>query len=169
MWEGELMHLSYLRNEVLDYVTKSDYDYLFWLDADVVCPPHTVERLLELGGNIASGWYFHKRIPLPAVKFKGQEWKTMDNNFKNKDVVDGLGGGNGGVLVDRDVFSKVRYDLYNGTEAEDTVFFKKATGAGYSMKLDLGLYFNHLGNDWKPKAVQFSKEKAKIWGIDFQI
>lgn len=166
MWEGELMHLSYLRNEVLDHTVKREAAYLFWIDADVICPPDTLERLLALDVDMAMGWYFHKRLPFPSVGYKGQRQETMDNDFKEKKIVEGNSGGNGGVLITEKVFKNIRYDLYNGTKAEDTVYYKKAKAFGCTMKLDLGLHYPHIGGDFKPKALEFALKKAKIWNVE---
>ena len=166
MWEGELMQLSYLRNKVLQYVSSSDYDYLFWLDADVLCEKNTIPRLMTLDADMAMGWYFHKRIPLPSVGYVGLDAETIDRDFKNKRVVDGNSGGNGGVLVKKKVCEHVRYSLYNGLEAEDVVFYRKAINAGFTMKLDLGLHYPHIGDDFTPRAKKFAIEKAALWDVE---
>lgn len=163
MRETELMQLSYLRNQALEKAR--DYDYLYFIDSDLVIPEDVIDKLLLTEADIALGWYFHKRLPVLALAWEGKKVETIDSDVEKKKIVDIYTGGNGGVLFNKNVVKNVRYNLYNGDEPEDTVFYKKAKEQGFSLRADLRLHYQHLGYDWKPKAIQFAKEKSKLWKL----
>lgn len=161
MWEGELMQLSFLRNIVLEKAM--EYSYLFWIDADIICPRDSIKRLLKLNSDIAFGWYFHKRIPLFPYPSDLKE-DELNKKVLNGEIITVSSGGNGGVLFSEKVF-KYRYDLYNGNMPEDGMFYEKTIKDGLSMKLDLGLNYEHIGDDYSPKAKQYMEEKKTLWKI----
>ena len=163
MRETELMQLSWLRNKALEKA--KDYDYIYFIDSDLVIPEDAIEKLLLTEADIALGWYFHKRLPVLALAWKGKDIKNIDEDIKNEKIVDIYSGGNGGVLFNKNVIKNIRYDLYNGVKAEDTIFYQKARKQGIIIRADLGLHYQHLGYDWKPKAIKFAKEKSKIWKL----
>jgi len=156
MRESELMQLSWLRNKTLERAI--DYDYLYFIDSDLVIPEDAIEKLLLTEADIALGWYFHKRFGDITLSWD-------DNGIKNKYIIETDIGGNGGVLFNKKIIRNVRYNLYNGTNAEDLVFYNKAKKMGFTVRGNLGLYYQHLGYDWKPRAIKFAKEKSKLWKL----
>jgi len=165
MREAELMHLSWLRNQALEKCVAGNYDYIFFIDSDVVIPENGLERLLKLESDIASGWYFHKRLPSSGISWKYKNLEEYDHEFINKNIVNGVSAGNGCILYKRKVADKIKYDYYHGTEAEDGTYQKKAVKMGFSFRVDLGLYCEHIGDDFKPKASKYKEEKSKLWRI----
>lgn len=163
MMENELMHLSFLRNKVLDIAI--NYDSVFFIDSDVIIPKNGLRILVESDSDIAMGWYFHKRLPSAGVNFEGYTPEKEDECATNRDVVNGLSGGNGCVLVKKNVYENIKYNLYNGVKAEDVEYYRKAIDAGFKIKIDFGVHCDHLGNDWKPKAKEFAIKKSKLWNV----
>ena len=43
------------RNEICRQALKDNYDYVLWLDSDMVFPPETIAKLLADGKNIVTG------------------------------------------------------------------------------------------------------------------
>lgn len=50
------------RNELVKRAIRDNYDYVFWIDADMVLPPMILCRLLAMDSDLATGWYV-KKIP----------------------------------------------------------------------------------------------------------
>lgn len=50
------------RNELVKRAVAGGYDYVFWIDADMVLPPMILCRLLAMDADLATGWYV-KKIP----------------------------------------------------------------------------------------------------------
>ena len=163
MRESELMQLSWLRNKALEIA--DSYDAILFIDSDVVLPKDAIERLLICDSDIAMGWYFHKRLNCSPVNYIGFTPEKFDNDFNSKKIVNGKSGGNGACLYKKKVYNKLKYKLYNGVKAEDTEYQEKASDNGFSIKIDLGLHCDHLGDDWKPKAKEFAIKKSKLWNV----
>ncbi|MFA5173794.1 MAG: glycosyltransferase [Candidatus Pacearchaeota archaeon] len=59
--EGEknMQRLINSRNKIMDYALKNNYDYIFMLDSDVICPKGIIKELLFCNKEIVSGIYFN--------------------------------------------------------------------------------------------------------------
>jgi hypothetical protein len=161
MKETELMQLSWLRNKALDIAL--NYDAIIFIDSDVLIPLNAIPRLLKIEGDAILGWYFHKRLDAFPISYEGG---LKDEDIINKKVMNCFYGGNGCLLLKKNIIKNIRYNLYNGIDAEDTIFLQKITDAGFKIKVDLGLFCEHLGNDWTHKALEFKNVKFKLWKLE---
>ena len=63
---GSLIYTA--RNDIATYAIQNEYDYIFWLDSDMVFKPDTLERMFKtLQDNdldILTGLYFRRVIRL---------------------------------------------------------------------------------------------------------
>ena len=50
------------RNELTSRAIEGKYDYVFWIDADMILPPMILSRLMAVDADLATGWYV-KKIP----------------------------------------------------------------------------------------------------------
>lgn len=78
------------RNGIVDYALENKYDYVLWIDSDVVVPKDLLTRLLKVikdnkDCGIATGYYI-KKIPGTAIAelFDGND--EVVNNIEEKDL-----------------------------------------------------------------------------------
>ena len=138
--ENNLQKVVGSRNKILEYATENDYDYVFMLDSDVICPGEILKKLLKVGKEIVSGLYFglfnlsgeKKWFPIAYRGITPEEFEEMKQqvNFSesikshkdlkrrldqeeldSKKVLDVLFPSGGCALIKRKVFEKVRYSL----------------------------------------------------------
>lgn len=166
LWEGELMHLSWLRNKTIESADERNFDCLFTIDADILFAPNTVERLLELNADVSCGWYFNKRAPFPSISSVGIESniKKMEEKIKNREIIDVATGGMGGVLIKKSVYH-LKFDLYNGKLAEDTRYYMKVRKSGFTIKCNTDIYYKHIGDGFIKISKEHIKEKEAEWNL----
>jgi GT2 family glycosyltransferase len=139
-----------------------DYDYMMWIDSDIIFNNNLFEKLLGMDKDIASGWYAQPQtIPgggnyTPVVekmddkffkKHGSYEFLTSKNLEERKKPfkVDYIGFG--WVLVKKGVFEKINYpwfapkliDLGNGVQdvcSEDVAWCHDVKDAGFDIWLD---------------------------------
>jgi hypothetical protein len=63
------VNVSYAREQCRKKMLEEGYDYLWFIDVDVLVPPHALETLLELNKDIACGRYRHKEEKVPFFWF----------------------------------------------------------------------------------------------------
>ena len=61
-WE-KVVNMAKMKNFIIDYALKADYDYLFFVDADLVLHPKTLVTLLETQKDIVSEIYWTRFSP----------------------------------------------------------------------------------------------------------
>jgi hypothetical protein len=141
---------------------KIKYDYLMWIDSDIVFTQKQFMELLDMNKDIASGWYAQPGTcpdgssPTPVVE-------TMANDFFNKyGAFEFLSSKNmedkqkpftadyigfGWVLIKKGVFEKLEYPWFaprmqymdNGIQdlcSEDVAFCLDAKNAGFEIWVD---------------------------------
>lgn len=133
------------RNLILGYALQNGYDYVFALDADVVCPRDIIERLLECKKDIVSGLYFNYFNSKPGLKVLSVAWKGIlpeefeiirsqiklpanvlshndlqrhltQKEIDSDELVDVIYPSAGCMLVSKEVFSKARYGIPRAPE-----------------------------------------------------
>jgi hypothetical protein len=147
---------------VRHFLDKSDADWLFMVDTDMVFKPDAISRLIESGEPIVSGVYLTGGDhPTPCMYRRcadagpGQfmsiaKWEPGE--LISADVV-----GTGCVLVHRDVFVDIEKKIPNRAAqwfqevqmgdslvGEDFVFFMRAEECGWKLLVDTRVYFGHV-------------------------
>ena len=155
---GSLVYTS--RNHLGGLAIEQDYDYVLWLDSDMVFKPDTLERMMETMKNedidFLTGLYFRRVYPFKPVLFSkleqteaGWEWDEP------KEIPDGLfelaGCGFGCVLMKTDVLFDVQGkfgDMFGPIKnmGEDLSFCWRATQCGYKIICDPGIDLGHVGH-----------------------
>lgn len=75
--------LVYNRNLVRAYFLSRDYDYLFSLDSDVICPPDAIETLMRHQKEMVSGIYYSATIENGQVVAKPMLFvRPSDSEFE---------------------------------------------------------------------------------------
>jgi GT2 family glycosyltransferase len=65
------------RNKVLDHAIENRYDFVFALDADVVCPKEIIEELMRCRKDIISGLYFGYFNSKEGMKILSVAWRGI--------------------------------------------------------------------------------------------
>lgn len=125
------------------------YEWLLFLDSDVVPPNGAAERLIGHDKNIVGGICFimgNDGFPTPNIS------KEMDSGMHRAELIEVKGMGTGFMLIHRNVLEKVgrspfrfRYDKWGSVTVcgEDYDFCEKAVKAGYKIYADLGVQCEH--------------------------
>ena len=154
---GSLVYTS--RNELATRAISGEYDYVFWLDSDMVFAPDTLERMMrtlkEKDLDILTGLYFRRVPPYSPVLFDRLDidgeicyW----SEFKDipDDVFEVGGCGFGCVLMKTDVFMDVQGKFGNmfapiANNGEDIAFCWRARQCGYKIYCDPSIECGHVG------------------------
>lgn len=153
---GSLIYTS--RNSIATRAMQNEFDYVLWLDSDMVFTPDTLERLMktltENDYDIVTGLYFRRVPPYSPVIFDRLE---MDGEvcywgeFKEiPDVPFEVGAcGFGCVLMKTDVFFDVQGKFGQmfapiGNNGEDIAFCWRARHCGYKIYCDPSILCGHV-------------------------
>jgi hypothetical protein len=154
--------VSWARSCIADAFLKSDYDLLFWIDADIVFTLDDFFRLVGLAKvhDVVGATYPFKKLPLTCVvNHVGDPGQYQVNGFgcvKVKSM------GLGFTVVNRRVMEVIakgkpeRLDPISGKkhidlfridhEGEDIAFFTDVRAAGFDVWLDPSISVGHFGN-----------------------
>ena len=160
------------RNEIIDYAIKNNYDYILFVDSDVIVPKDTIERLMDSikENSIVSGFYIVTNklgLPTPAAKFyvEDQVFKIhvrdflpvlIDNEVHDVDAI-----GMGCCLMSKEIFTKYKFRCERGeygdvTKAEDICFCDDISKDNIKILFDTSLVCAHKISDdstWEGKDV----------------
>ena len=152
---GAQMFIDSARNIIVDFAIENNYDYILWIDDDMVVMPGSkvLTKLIEHDKDIVAPLFFTRRLPfLPllfdkVVRAEGKH-TTYDHriNYKKElQKVDAVGFGF--VLTKVEVFKKIGnpYFLTCPGLGEDMYFCSKATGAGFEIYCDTTIDVGHIG------------------------
>lgn len=155
---GSLIYTS--RNELAKYAIKNEFDYVLWLDSDMVFDDDLLERMMqtlqENDLDMLTGLYFRRTMPYTPVLFNELALKTVGWRFSDFEELPehGLfevgGCGFGCVLMSTEVLISVQgkhrqmfHPLNNG--GEDISFCWRARNCGYKIMCDPELVCGHVG------------------------
>lgn len=87
--ENNLQKIVNSRNKILEYALKNNYDYVFMLDSDVICPREILKKLVKANKDIISGLYFgmfnvNGRLKKETVAYKiltEEEFKELKEKY----------------------------------------------------------------------------------------
>lgn len=146
-WTNKLVsRIAAIRNAAIQAFMKTDAEYLFIVDADVIVHPDLVNHLLALNLPIVSEVYWSKWTPNDA--WMPNVWDGHPYAFVSPESLVRLrepgvfpvGGLGACTLIRREVFEKgVRYAPVAGLEniwGEDRWFCIRAAAAGFSLHAD---------------------------------
>lgn len=161
------------RNKLVYRFLKSKYDWLLFIDSDMLLPFDVLE-MTKNGKDICSGIYFQwkkdKLVPLVYKKSKNdfnEEYKTF-NETSDEELVEVDGVGAGCLLIHRKVFEAIEkpYFLFEYNEdgiislGEDFYFCNKAQEAGFKIWIDRRMVCSHYKivnlkeiNEWKNEGI----------------
>lgn len=157
MQMGSLIYTS--RNNLATMAIQSNYDYVFWMDSDMVFPQDALIRLMDtLKKNdldIISGLYFRRVPPYSPTLFDKLEMRGNICSWSEfKEIPEGLfeigGCGFGCVLMSTEVFLSVQAKHGNmfapiANNGEDIAFCWRARDCGYKIWCDPSVICGHVG------------------------
>jgi len=156
------------RNFIVNKAIKEGYDYIFFVDDDVLIPRNGLVQLVSHKADIVGGFYYRKYYPLESVGMHVNEnnepvpIELLTNNMINNDKIkDGWKIGDiihntlvlpsGITLIKTDVFKNMDSPWYRtctikgrATITEDTYLCQKARDLNYDIITDLGVQGIHI-------------------------
>lgn len=186
--ERMLVHTA--RNVLAEGFLKTECEWAFWLDSDMILPANTIPTMIswanKIGAKFLTGIYYQRigeHKPLVLVRNENVKYED-DISFSSLLPPEGLktpykidACGFGCVLTHRDVFENLakpyfKYDFVGGKEfSEDFYFCKKAKEAGVQLWAVPELNCGHIGEApiitkkdcaYKGKVVPMKVEAAEM-------
>lgn len=141
------------RNMIVEHALENNYDYIFWVDSDMIVPKDGLLNLLSTGKDIVCGACSYKIIGCKdaVAKRLNDEGLYMDIPLKEvreaKELIELDATGFGCVLTKVDVFRKIPapWFVYKPDFGEDIYFSIKARENGYQLWLDPRVRLGHIG------------------------
>jgi hypothetical protein len=163
--EGALIDTA--RNRIFRKAQKEGADYLLFVDSDMVFPPDSLQKLIDLNADVATGVYFKRQAPhRPNVYHWTGKTTGVHKNYvdipKEPFKVDSTGGGF--LLISKrvlDEWTKERYQKHGrpftriladdgetGADhyGEDTSFCLRCKELGYEIWADPTIKLGHKGS-----------------------
>lgn len=140
------------RNIIAKSAIDDGFDYILWIDSDIIVPTDALTRLLSHDKDFVAGVYSYKLLgnkDVVAKRFIGEEYE--DIKIKEIQETNGLididAVGFGCVLTKVSMFGKIPYPwfVYTQEMGEDVYFCGKAKNAGYELHLDTDIICGHKG------------------------
>lgn len=151
------MPFDHARNTGCLKVLELDFEYLFFLDDDVIPPWNAIHTLMSHKQPIVSGVYYRRNPPIcPVMLRETAEGRTWVTEFYAPDLIDVDYVGAGCLLIHRDVLIKMGKNWFDWrcdredippTErmSEDFSFCYEARKLGYKIKVDTSVQCRHIG------------------------
>lgn len=109
---SDSMATDHNRNLIVDNFLKLDSEWLFWVDADTIVPIGAIERLLATGKTLASGLYYGKNTPHPAIAYYTYNgaYRPLDKtrHWERGEILPVDACGMGCMLTHRSVFEDIK-------------------------------------------------------------
>lgn len=167
-YEGcTLVYIS--RDNLVRKALLDDYDYVLWLDADMVFEPDIFDKLVETGKDFVTGIYRGRHGEnLPCI-FEKLEPPVRWNSFDYEESIKAIKGcGFGFVLIKTDILESVidkHGTCFRPTISlgEDLAFCKRASDIGYGIWANINAPVGHIGQYViRPFESDGSKTNGKI-------
>tara|TARA_B100000287_G_scaffold405553_1_gene429227 strand:- start:170 stop:796 length:627 start_codon:yes stop_codon:yes gene_type:complete len=134
---------------------KKDYDYIMWIDSDIIFKPSDFFKLLEHNKDIVSGLYLRQppggtmnSIPIEYACLSKSD-KSLWTNEVNGEMIEVFGNGMGWMLVKKGVFEKTPFPWFGPIiegldfNGEDVAFQMRAKDVGFSSYVDTSVIVGH--------------------------
>lgn len=156
------MPFDHARNVGCQKLLEFGWEWLFFLDDDVIAPSDAIEKLVSRNAPIISGLYYRRSPPIaPVMLRENKNERTWISEFKVPDLMPVDYVGAGCLLIHRDVLKNLpplsskchwfewrvdRADLpVTERMSEDFAFCKHARNHGYKIIMDTSVQCRHAG------------------------
>lgn len=158
IFQTKRMVVHYAREKIAELCLEQGFDYIWWLDDDMVFPPDTLTRLMAHKKPVVSALAYQRREPYNCCLFK---WKTVPHLKDYGGTFDHLNGiertglrkidacGAACMLMETSVLRKLadkRPWFDNKKFGEDLHFCKLCEEAGIPIYGDTDLIIGHIGD-----------------------
>lgn len=160
------------RNKFCQQAIEGEFDYIFWLDSDMVFPSYVLQQFMQDDKDIVAGLYFRRNYPFTPVAFS--ELRREDGILRMKDLeewpnelfeVDGVGFGCVLMKTDClfDIAGKEGGVWFTPTQdaGEDAAFCLRAKEHGYEIWIDPAVKLGHVGQTVITEGVYNSRRKVE--------
>ena len=152
----EISSLVYeARNHFCEQAIKGEYDYILWLDSDMVFPSDILEILMKdiEGRDMVSALYYRRKYPYTPVAFKtlgfdeNGEFHFEDLEDHPDEIFEIAGCGFGCVLMRTDFLFEQAGGWFTPTvnAGEDCAFCIRFREHGYKIHCDPMIPIGHVG------------------------
>lgn len=144
------------RNKFCQQAIEGEFDYILWLDSDMVFPSYVLQQFIQDDKDIVAGLYFRRNYPFTPVAFS--ELRRENGVLQMKDLeewpnkmfeVDGVGFGCVLMKTDClfDIAGKEGGVWFTPTPdaGEDAAFCLRAKSYGYEIWIDPAIKLGHVG------------------------
>jgi len=145
------------RNLMVKQAIDEDFDYLFFVDDDVLIPRNALVQLIHHKADIAGGFYYRKYFPLEScgMHVDNEDVPTVIENFKFGDIIHNtLVLPSGCTLIKVSLLKQIEAPWYrtctvNNRPAitEDTYLCQKIRDLGHDIITDLGIQCIHIDKE----------------------
>lgn len=147
------LFVTIARTKLAEKALEEGYEYIFWLDDDMIIPPHTIPQLVQHNLDIVGALYHQKggeylpNIYIYKTYNKRTGWHDYNNIviWEADSLVEVDGCGFGALLTKTSVFRSIPKPWFRDVGGgEDFYFCRKAKKAGYKIYCDTSLQCGHL-------------------------
>jgi hypothetical protein len=159
------MPFDHARNMACENMLNNGFEWLFFLDDDVVAPPDTIQRLINHKKDIVSGIYHRRALPIAPVmlRFDANDQAQWVNEYPANTLIEVDLVGAGSLLIHRRVLERMSrpwFEWQLGKEdpkpepgvkvpaklSEDFSFCRKAKREfGFGIYVDTSIQCEHIG------------------------
>ena len=141
------------RNIIRDYMIKNNYDYLMFVDTDVILQPTALSKLMSNRKDVVAGICLstfnvngnHKVMPNVFILDKEVSKPLMLNEVLSGKLMEISHAGFGCALMTRNVLEKIGFRYFeNQMAGEDIAFFTDAKQDGFGTFADTSVRCTHL-------------------------
>lgn len=150
-------NIAQIRNLMADTAIRLNFDYLFWVDSDIVLPDDTLIKLIGSGRRCISGVYIQRRqdadVPEVYMHSNGGMRNATISEVSGDEIMEVAACGFGCMLTATDVLKKIGYPQFEYknsldhtyTISEDIDFCKKSVSHGTAIFVDPSIRCGHIG------------------------
>ncbi len=152
--------IDQVRNLICDYAINNNFDYVFFVDSDIILPSDALVKLLNHSKDIVSGTYIQRKqgIKIPEIYIdinSNIQNINIDDLNKHNNIFEIAGCGFGCCLVKVDSIKKINYPQFEyhpaikmeNTLSEDIDFCIKAKNKGINIFCDPSIKCDHIGTN----------------------
>ena len=148
--------LPFARNRIVQHALKTNADYLFFIDADMIFPSDILIRLLKHDLDIVNALAFRRTKPHYPCIFN---WNEIEKSYETVSYSTGLlsvdATGMPAILIKTDVFRKMKeiypqnpwYYYRDNLFSSDLTFCENARKLRYKIMIDTDLKIGHIGEE----------------------
>lgn len=148
------LSVSDARNFIINKAIKEEYDYIFFVDDDVLIPRNTLVKLMYHKTDIVGGFYYRKYFPLESVGMHvdKDDYPVPIENFEIGDLIHNtLVLPSGITLIKTKIFKEMDPPWYKTCSVknrisitEDTYVCQRIRDLGYDIITDTGIQGIHI-------------------------